>query len=323
MMSTIPPIFSQEDFLLFHRIDRDLYRILVFNLLREPTESIYILCLWLWLERVGFRNVIRNILTLPSVLINEVADESVTCLNCINPNNSQSASSSEPGDIPLLQNLVDGDGEISVQFFCKNKDTINRGVTKMVHDVGIRAFSDIMQNVMMLSNAAAAATAATMLESRRSSVMRPPSGSIWFGSIGPSNPMELDDGDIESRVLNLKLVQDVPADDRTMFVTFSRGYPVEEWEVREFFGRRFGDCIEDLYMQEVPANEQSLFARIVFRQLSIIEMILKGVEKAIFAINGKHVWARKFVPKQTAAGGRRQVGSNTTVGGGQTIPHLL
>ena len=73
---------------------------------------------------------------------------------------------------------------------------------------------------------------------------------------------------------------------------------------REFFDRRFGDCIKDLYMQEVPSNEQSLFAHIVFCQLSIIKMILKGVEKVKFSINGKHVWAQKFVSKQTVTGNR-------------------
>ncbi|KAK6273692.1 hypothetical protein POUND7_010775 [Theobroma cacao] len=91
---------------------------------------------------------------------------------------------------------------------------------------------------------------------------------------------------------------EVPPDDRTMFVTFSKGYPVHEWEVREFFTRAYGDCIESLHMQEVPPDEQSLFARIVFRSESAIEIILSGMSKAKFTINGKHVWARKFVPKR-------------------------
>ncbi|OMO91801.1 hypothetical protein COLO4_18099 [Corchorus olitorius] len=90
----------------------------------------------------------------------------------------------------------------------------------------------------------------------------------------------------------------VPPDDRTMFVTFSKGYPVYEWEVREFFGRAYGDCIESLHMQEVQPNQQSLFARIVFHSVSSIEMILNGMSKVKFTINGKHVWARKFVPKR-------------------------
>ena len=75
--------------------------------------------------------------------------------------------------------------------------------------------------------------------------------------------------------------------------------PVYEWEVREFFTRTYGDCIESLHMQQVLLpNEQSLFARIVCHSASAIEVILNGMNKAKFTINGKHVWVRKFVPKR-------------------------
>lgn len=272
---------TQDEFNLFHRIDRQLYKILVMILFREPGECMQVHALWLWLERVGFRNVVKRVLALPNILINEVADETVLCLNCINNSNFIAPPSSfENSEIPLLQSLVDK--EISLQFLYENRVSALQGVAKEMQDVCVRAFTDIMQQAIIRnSNDRVVEAQKVVLKPSSENQNQNP---LWFGSIGPLN----------SRV-------EVPADDRTLFVTFSKGYRVEEWEVREFFTIAYGDCIEALYMQEVQSNEQALFARIVFRIASTIDMILRGAIKAKFTINGKHVWARKFVPKRIVA----------------------
>ncbi|XVE99391.1 hypothetical protein REPUB_Repub03eG0194200 [Reevesia pubescens] len=90
--------------------------------------------------------------------------------------------------------------------------------------------------------------------------------------------------------------KEVAADDRTIFLTFSKGYAISENEVREFFTRTFGEnFIEGIEMQEVPAGEQPLYARLVLKSASGLGIVLNGKAKAKFSINGKHVWSRKFV----------------------------
>ncbi|KAL6952823.1 hypothetical protein U1Q18_047401 [Sarracenia purpurea var. burkii] len=91
--------------------------------------------------------------------------------------------------------------------------------------------------------------------------------------------------------------KDVPPDVRTIFLTFSKGYPISENEVKEFFVRKFGELIEAIHMQEVPAEEQVLYARLVARSISAVDAVLDGQRTARFSINGKHVWARKYVRK--------------------------
>nr|POE90794.1 hypothetical protein CFP56_23089 [Quercus suber] len=76
-----------------------------------------------------------------------------------------------------------------------------------------------------------------------------------------------------------RLGNEIPIDDRTMFFTFSKGYPVQEWEIREFFTRSYGDCIESLHVQEAQPHQQELFARIIFQTASTMEMILSGMGK--------------------------------------------
>lgn len=50
-------------------------------------------------------------------------------------------------------------------------------------------------------------------------------------------------------------------------------------------------------MQEVGDDEQVLYARMVARSAAVIDPIVGG-NKAKYSINGKHVWARKYVKKQ-------------------------
>ncbi|KAF7146896.1 hypothetical protein RHSIM_Rhsim03G0122400 [Rhododendron simsii] len=86
-------------------------------------------------------------------------------------------------------------------------------------------------------------------------------------------------------------------DDRTIFLTFSKGFPISENEVRDFFARKYGEIFETIHMQEVGAEEQMLYARLVARSASSIGVVLGGQRKARFSINGKHVWARKYIKK--------------------------
>ncbi|KAJ0232528.1 F137 protein [Hirschfeldia incana] len=95
----------------------------------------------------------------------------------------------------------------------------------------------------------------------------------------------------------------IPADDRTVFLTFSKGYPTSESEVKVYFTRRFGEVIEAILMQDVEENEQPLFARMVLRMecASIIEEIVGPANKKKYTLDGKHVWARKYVRKKPSS----------------------
>ncbi|KAL7194001.1 hypothetical protein ACSBR2_025610 [Camellia fascicularis] len=264
-------VISTEEFKIFHEMDRRLYTILTKDLWRDPLESMRIIALWLWLERSSFKNIISKILSLTQFLINELADEAVTCLNCLNAN--PFLSFYEAIHIPLTQNLMDN--EISLNYFHENRVTAIQGISKVISDVCARAFTDLMQQAIERN-------AAKMLVP---SLVQPDFVRLRLGGVEMIKPPG-------TRAF------EVHPDERTMFVTFSKGYPVAEREIREFFTRIYGDCIESLYMQEVQPGEQSLFARIVFYLPCSIELILNGVEKVKFTINGKHVWMRKFVPKR-------------------------
>lgn len=161
---------SKKEFLLFHNIDRELFKILVINLSRDPIESMQILALWLWLERVGFRGMVKKILFLPHTMINEAANEGVACLQCIN--NRIISSLFEGNGIPLLCSLVNK--EISLEILYENRMRAVQGMQKIMHDVCFRALIDIVHQVEMRE------------PTKGMEVLLGSKNHICFGSIEPS-----------------------------------------------------------------------------------------------------------------------------------------
>ncbi|KAK6139690.1 hypothetical protein DH2020_026578 [Rehmannia glutinosa] len=264
-----------DEFKLFHGIDRSLYLVLVKDLSRNPLECLYIMALWLWLEREGFYNLINKTLSLPPFLINELADEAVTCLKCVN---AQFPFSSEASaEIPLTHSLVKKD--ISLQFFLERHLTAFDEIQNLVRGVCVPSMSDIME-MGCHGRFSESLTTVPVVHAAPSSVDSSLVQSISSLRIS---------GDVSPLRGRGRANNETSRNDRTMFVTFSKGYPVTENEVRQFFTRLFGNCIESFHMQEVSPDEQSLYAKIVFTMASFIRAILSGVSKAKFTINGKHI----------------------------------
>ncbi|XP_052181770.1 uncharacterized protein LOC127794583 isoform X2 [Diospyros lotus] len=307
---------------LFHEFDRDLYTILVMELWRDPTESMKVLAFWLWLERTGSRRAIKRILSLPTFLVNELADEAVTCINRLLAN-TPLLSFTESCDMPLTQSLM-GSGH-SLHFFSTNENRLKAisGVNKILEDVCLRALDDIVLRAMERNSShflgAERQTippfVADPMERNsarffgaESQIVLPSFADPGLAELGFVEPDLPDRGLASLRVGGVDILSprvplcpaspEVHPDERTMFATFSKGYPVCEAEIRELFSLIFGDCIESLYMQEAPPDEQALFARIVFTSPAFVMLTLNGMEKAKFNINGKHIWLRKYVPRR-------------------------
>ncbi|XP_050249223.1 uncharacterized protein LOC126696547 [Quercus robur] len=345
-----PPIrdsISQEEFNMFHTIDRTLFTRLVFNLGRDPAEATQVMALWLWLEKVGeeIDMVYSKILSLPDTILNALVDESVMALTCIESDQFRFSSDSTSDMIPLIQSLTKTG--VSLRFFHDNRIGIIRGVTKIINEVCVRAFDDIVK--LAQANKSAQESTGIGFEFAKpgnyhSAILNPLSSALYYNSsgvvgvqspnVGVSQfldlaphvpvsggglPLEVSRGfdpydlSFQRQILNNEIgevlsrikssspsdeeAKEVPPDERTIFLTFSKGYPITENEVREFFTRKFGDFIEDIFMQEVLPEEQPLYARLVVPVASFIEVVLDHKNKAKFSINGKHVWARKYVRK--------------------------
>ncbi|VFQ79072.1 unnamed protein product [Cuscuta campestris] len=267
---------SEEDFKVFHGIDRKLFSRLVIGLGRDPAESMQLMGFLLWLEEHarwnggggGACNLVDEVLSMSSEMVNVVADEAVSCLKCI-----------EEDHFPLFAapNLARMNCLVSPLYLLLNRTHVLRGVNKYVNDVCFRAFDDIL----LLHFSSQTSNVDRHSQQTRSTCMF----------------------DRNTEMVAKKEVEKsngvVHPDERTIFLTFSKGYPISQEEVADFFSKKFGDSIESIQMQEVPVGEQVLYAKLVARSLPALEAILVG-GKAKYNINGKHVWARKYVKKQSS-----------------------
>nr|TKV90227.1 hypothetical protein SEVIR_9G015100v2 [Setaria viridis] len=122
-------------------------------------------------------------------------------------------------------------------------------------------------------------------------------------TISPQFLSEWDNTFPQSSTMNMDpyVHSPVPQDDRTLFVTFSIGYPLTKKEVYNFFMSNFGD-VESLSIEEPVELRPPQYAVVIFGSLETVLLILSGKEKVKFVIGGKHLWARKYVPKNKKNG---------------------
>ncbi|VAH13523.1 unnamed protein product [Triticum turgidum subsp. durum] len=89
----------------------------------------------------------------------------------------------------------------------------------------------------------------------------------------------------------------IPPDERTLFVTFSNGYPLTKDELHEFFMRHYGD-IEEISVEEPIESRPPLYAHVTFYSQMTLFRVLDGNRRVKFMTRGKHLWARQYVPKK-------------------------
>lgn len=273
-MHEIPPL-RDEEFNLFHTIDRELYRKLVVDLGRDATESMKVMALLMWLEQqsAGGMTIVKKMLSLPSWLINQLANESVMCLNHAESSSSSSTSNWDHDnnlfiELKYLPELLGRN--IVMRFFYDHRDLVLDGVSRLCTQVCARAFKDIINHhhhVMMVNHHASSSSSNEggnlvinqdyMMGARMGmmgiwkhhhGLLETPSMFNYYSHLMPSQPapaMVLDHDhdhplDLSRLLSNMNLGEEenpVDPEDRTIFLTFSKGYPLSEAEVKDFFTR--------------------------------------------------------------------------------------
>ncbi|KAL9680395.1 hypothetical protein QQ045_018274 [Rhodiola kirilowii] len=328
-------LITLEDFKIFHSIDRQLYTRLVISLGHDPTESMHVMALLLWLERSSTSNLylVNRLLKLPDTILYHVVEEIASVLKVVEnddfPYIHEDVNSSK---IPLLQTLMSKHDDVTLRFFHSHRLGLVRGVTHLMNEICVKVFNDIMQKVVkncqqslfhfspMMENVASRPPGFNTNPTMSLSYSYDPRTYIK-ATTATQRPYDLH---VQRDTMNAQMEEilhevyvtciegdngrgatsEVPPDDRTIFLTFSKGYPISKSEVREFFTRRNGDVIDNIYMQEVSSHEQILYARMVVKSQGLVDVILGGKDvKAKFTINGKHVWGRKYVKKAGAVAG--------------------
>ncbi|KAK9946020.1 hypothetical protein M0R45_011503 [Rubus argutus] len=283
-------IVTEEKLHAFHRIDREMFSRLVVSFMRDPAESLQVMALWLWLEQTGYPNIIIMMLGLPDSIVNALADEAVLCLRCLDCSTSNSTllRLTSNGGIVLTSRLMHK--EISLQWFIQNRFTTISGVKNFLTNICARIFTDILQRVLPGTN-----PILSQFTHPQQPLVIPGFPHPVFGALNIF-PGFVEDFIPTGGLWGWKPTIELSVDDRTMFLTFSRGFPVSVEEVKKLFSDVLGmeKCVQDVDMENVPSYEQPLYAKMVLSSVTFVDRILKGNRVSKFRINGKHIWARKY-----------------------------
>ena len=277
---------TTEELRLFHNIDRELFCRLIFKQKLGITQSLLVMGLWLWLENTGYPNIITTMMKLSDSMVKSLAKEAATCLNFLEVENPHIPIG---GDLPLTRILVQRD--ISLMLFIEKRFVAIAGIRSILNNICARIFSDILRIILRSTNNTNIAS--TSRANSRPLVV-PGFPHPLFGAFNV--PPEIEDLDLSDERIwtSGRPSNHVTEEDKTMFLTFSRGFPVFEEEVRHLFTGLYGDCVRDLVMGNANANNQPMFATMVVDGVATVDRILNGSHIAKFRVNGKDIWARKY-----------------------------
>ncbi|PIA38932.1 hypothetical protein AQUCO_02700252v1 [Aquilegia coerulea] len=318
---------SVEELKSFHIIDQELYARLTTELHHNPDEVMQVMSWWLWLEEAGYPSTTEVLRSLSDDAVNSVYNEAITCLRCMESDNLPSEATSDGDLIPITYHSL-LDGEVSLAILYENRALILDGLSKILDQVCTQVFENIVRNEVLpnmgfgpalaptvestfevgeSSNQASAQTQAQsmstpvpQLESQESSVLNTQAAQTQAQSRSAPVP-QLESR--ESSVWNTQALSGnpnphTPAAGMGLFMTFSRGYPVSEEELDTYLFRTYGNVVERINMENPRPGAQAMYAIVTLRSRAIVNNILNGRLRFMFVLKGKHVWVRRFVPKQ-------------------------
>lgn len=284
---------SVEQLHAFYDQERLIFLTLVQKLSRSLAESLLVMATWLWLEDAGFEHIFSVIMALNDQLIADLANEAVLCFQCLESEEAPNGLSK----IPMTAKFMD----ISLQIIYQNRYSAITGIKNFLTTVCSRIFSDILQQVLPF----AYITSQPLIIP---GFPHPTFGSInVIPCVDPLNNLSNRNVfPIPSGIWGWNASCIATENDRTLFLTFSRGFPVSEAEVKLLFTEMYGEnSVKGVHMPNYSRNlskenlnsngqQQPLFARLVLDSVVTVDRILRGESKQKFYMYGKHIWARKF-----------------------------
>uniref|UniRef100_A0ACD5V2J3 Uncharacterized protein n=1 Tax=Avena sativa TaxID=4498 RepID=A0ACD5V2J3_AVESA len=164
--------------------------------------------------------------------------------------------------IPLISALCQDDN-IDPRFFAFHQDLVVRGVAEILDGVGKLIFDDRLHVLL-----------------RR----------YQTGLVG--NPPELMAPYSSEPVA-------VPEDCRSMFITFSKGMPIDREEIFQYFRQKWGDCVVRVLMEKTSGGNAPMYGRIIFKSEAFIRLVLNGQRLIKITLGLRQIWLRKYAPRPT------------------------
>lgn len=237
---TMASMTTMEKLLLFHKLESDLFHRLVHDLAQDPAAMRWVIALWLWLESVGHHNFIRRVAALPGPVVLRFVEEAVACLRCLAGQCQAATADVEDGRgkrLPctnaLLTEPIDDAG-----YFQSHREILD-GVTHYYRSVCLAVCNVNNSTTCMPNNTAGVPVAPPMVSSPIHTTPRvAPLPLNPMAASFPLNPMATPWIPMQSPLMEapwIPMQSPLPDDYRSLFITFSKGYPISREDIMEFF----------------------------------------------------------------------------------------
>ncbi|XP_026398288.1 uncharacterized protein LOC113294079 [Papaver somniferum] len=137
---------TTEDLKAFHSMDRELFKRLVVNSRRDLVIYMQAIAFWIYLEEIGYPNIVQKLLRLNDVVVNNILDEAIYCLCCL-----QSVTPLVPvvyiSDLPFTHEVM-GEEAKGLSAVCRDRISALTRINQTVNQAFSRAFTDIMEQVV-------------------------------------------------------------------------------------------------------------------------------------------------------------------------------
>ncbi|XP_068339099.1 uncharacterized protein [Pyrus communis] len=290
-----------EELKLFHSIDRTIY-VRLLGLRFDPNQSKLVLAFWYFLDTETHYKFMAGTLDLHDQDLYALACESIICLQYLYSNYAPPGSEEIDSKFRTLCLLL-LTKNIPLEFVFENKEKAREEMKKVMDNVFDRALWDI---IIVPPYPYLGHIPSGFLQTN---LLNGPILQQWFQHNYSLNQQGHNIVEAQPLLPPQEADDDVPDqyqpsvdnNDRTLFLTFSKGHPVSKEELKSYLNWKFGDCIESIFMKKpVHPSEQSLFAQVVAKSASDATRILDKPDhegKVKFSVNGKDVKARRSKPR--------------------------
>ena len=220
---------------LFHGPERSLFHRLVRDLAQDAESMRWVIALWLWFESVGHHGFIRRLSALPGPVVLRFVEEALACLARLAERKLAGAGELLPCTNALLAEPID-----DVGYFDAHRDEVMPGVRSLYKNVCRVVFDDscLADDALFLPRSATG---------RNRSVPRAVGTPVVAAFAGSAPGVHQTAATPFSRLNAMaapwspvrsayeQIISPLPEEFRSLFITFSRGYPISKEDIEEFF----------------------------------------------------------------------------------------
>ncbi|KAM0883148.1 hypothetical protein ACQ4PT_031834 [Festuca glaucescens] len=294
---------------LFHGQDRSLFHRLVRDLSQDAESMRWVMALWLWLESAGHHNFTHRVSAMPGPVVLRFVEEALACLARLAGRKLAGAGELLPCTNALLAERIE-----NVSYFDARRGEVTPSVRSLYKNICRVVFDDgcLADDAVFPPRPAATNRVGSSGTSAPRAVGTPvvaafagPAPAVRNRNTAASpfsqlNAMAAPWCPVPVRAAyerqQQQVISPIPEEFRSLFITFSRGYPISKEDIEEFFNAIHGPCVEAVMVERAPAGQMPVYGRVVLRSPDMIPVLLGGQQTAKYIIKGKHLWARIFVP---------------------------